>query len=410
MTERAYSDKFGDLCQRAEETLREKHADSPSLDDLSAEDVQHLFHELQVYQVELVMQNEELRRAQQGLEASRDRYADLYDDSPVGYLTFSEREMVLEANLTIATLLGVARSDLIKQSLTRFIVGEDQDIYYLHRRRLFDTREPQVCELRMVRKDGAQFWARIEAVVAQSDEGQTVCRVSVSDISERVRADEQVKASLAEKEVLLQEIHHRVKNNLQSLIYLIDMQAERSENHGVRQAFASFRGRLYTMAIIHDKLYQSQDLARIDFGAYLRELVDHVCYVVAGGQAVTLRVNAEGTLINMNIATPCGLLVNELVTNALKYAFPPSWQGGDREGNEIRVEFGLYDGEYVLVVSDNGVGLPSDLDWRATESLGLKLVNLWATHQLAGSIEADTQAGTRFTIRFADRKQKKSDS
>ena len=179
------------LRERAEETLRARSPDLPAaLDELSSEDVQRLFHELQVHQIELEMQNEGLRQAQQELEASRDRYADLYNFSPVGYLTLCEQGLIREANLTITNLLGVTRGDLIKQPLSRFIVSEDQDIYYFHHKQLVETREPQVCELRMVKKDGSQFWAQIEAVAAQAgSEGQLVYRTTVSDASERKQAE-----------------------------------------------------------------------------------------------------------------------------------------------------------------------------------------------------------------------------
>ncbi len=224
-TEQTHSDKFTELRQQAEETLHGRPIDLPAnLDELSTEDVQRLFHELQVQQVELEMQNKELRRAQQELEASRDKYVDLYDYSPVGYLILSEQGMVQEANLTIAGLLGVTRADLLDQPLSRFIVAEDQDIYYSHRRQLFETREPQVCELRMVRKDSAPFWARIEAaIIAQDGEGQPVCRATVSDVSERVRTE----ALWRQSEKELQEERNRLQailDNATAVIYLKDAQ------------------------------------------------------------------------------------------------------------------------------------------------------------------------------------------
>ena len=122
---------------------------------LSPEEAGRLLHELQVHQIELEMQNEELRRAQGELEASRARYFDLYDLAPVGYFTLSEQGLILEANLTAAAMLGVGRGDLVKQPFTRFILPEDQDIYYRHRKQLFETGSPQVCDLRMLRADAA---------------------------------------------------------------------------------------------------------------------------------------------------------------------------------------------------------------------------------------------------------------
>jgi len=183
---------------QAEEIARGKAARMPeNVEALSPEETRQMLHELRVHQIELEMQNEELRRAQAELDASRARYFDLYDLAPVGYCTVSEKGLILEANLTAATLLGVARGALVKQLLTRFILKEDQAIYYRHRKQLFETHstssgqagEPQACELRMVKKDGPAFWAYLEVTAAQNAGGATVCRVVMSDITERKQAE-----------------------------------------------------------------------------------------------------------------------------------------------------------------------------------------------------------------------------
>jgi len=182
-----------DLRRRAEERVREKAAEMPELGRaLSSEELRPVLHDLRVHQIELEMQNEELRRTQADLEASRARYFDLYDLAPVGYFTISEKGLILEANFTAATLLGVARGALIKQPLTRFIVPEDQDRYYLHRKQLFATGARQLLDLQLQRENGTQFWARFEATTAQDADGATqVCRAVVSDVSERKRMEEE---------------------------------------------------------------------------------------------------------------------------------------------------------------------------------------------------------------------------
>ncbi|MCP4537366.1 MAG: GAF domain-containing protein [Chloroflexi bacterium] len=199
MTEQTHSDKFADLRQQAEETLRGHSPSIPAdLDKLSIQEVKRLFHELQVHQIELEMQNDNLRQTQRELEASRDSYADLYDFSPVGYFTISKQGLILKANLTGATQFEMDRGRLIGKPLSRFIAREDHDTYYLHLEQLFETRTPQICELRIVRQDdapfdqsrGVRFWAHIETVVAHGNGGQVVCRATVSDITKRVRAEQ----------------------------------------------------------------------------------------------------------------------------------------------------------------------------------------------------------------------------
>ncbi len=154
-------------------------------------------HELQVHQIELEMQNEELRRAQEELIASRTRYFKLYDLAPVAYLTLDENGIILEANLAASTLLGVARGALVKKLLTRFILKEDKGIYYLYRKLLFQTGDPQSCELRMVNMDGTAFWARLETTVTQDEGGSLVFHFIISDITDRKRAEEALRENEA---------------------------------------------------------------------------------------------------------------------------------------------------------------------------------------------------------------------
>jgi len=149
-----------------------------------------MLHELQVHQIELEMQNEELRQAQAQLDAGRARYFDLYDLAPVGYVTISEQRLLLETNLTTATLLGVTRDDLIKQPFSRFVLREDQDVYYFLHKQLFETGEPHDCELRMVKKDGTTLWVQLQSTSVQDAAGLAVSRVVISDITQRKRAEE----------------------------------------------------------------------------------------------------------------------------------------------------------------------------------------------------------------------------
>ncbi len=183
-----------DLRQKAERFIRERFAGtSEESTPPSPDEIRETLHELRVHQIELEMQNEELRTAQAEIEAGRARYFDLYNLAPVGYCTLSEQGLILEANLTAVSLLGTARSALIKQPISRFILKEDQDIYYLHRKQLFETGEPQECELRLVKSDGAHFWAHLRGTAAQAEDGTPVCRVILSDTTQRKLAEEKNK-------------------------------------------------------------------------------------------------------------------------------------------------------------------------------------------------------------------------
>lgn len=186
------------LRRRAEDLSRSK-GEQPieNIEDMSLTEIRQMIHELRVHQIELKMQNEELRRTQEDLEATRARYFDFYELAPVGYCIISLEGLILEVNLTAVAQLGAARATLVKQPITRFIFKEDQDIYYLHRKRLYETGEPHACELRMVKANGDSFWVRLTATAAhqsQAHAGQVAqaspaSRLVIIDITERKQVE-----------------------------------------------------------------------------------------------------------------------------------------------------------------------------------------------------------------------------
>ena len=200
--------KAASLRERAEEIARRVETDGLKRSDaLSPEAAQRAIHELHVHQIELEMQNEELRRTQGELESSRARYFDLYALAPVGYLTIGEKGTVLEANITAARLLGVTSVELVNQPFARFVFPGDQDIHYRSRRRLVETGAAQTYELRLLKKDRDPFWARLEAIRVQDGDGAPACRVVVSDITEHKRAEQMLRASEMRHRVLFEKSH-----------------------------------------------------------------------------------------------------------------------------------------------------------------------------------------------------------
>ena len=216
------------------------------------------------------------------------------------------------------------------------------------------------------------------------------------ELAERERAQAQIKASLQEKEVLLQEVHHRVKNNLQVISSLLDLQSQHVRDDRSLEMLRDSRNRVRSMALIHESLYHSKDVAQIDFADYMRDLSANLfgSYRIQV-ETIELHTKIDGITLAVDTAIPCGLIINELVSNALKYAFPAG-----REG-EIVVEMRAdHNGGVVLTVADNGVGFPSEVDFRDTSSLGLQLVNT-LVRQLRGTIELTGGGGTRFEIAFS---------
>ena len=281
------------LRTRAEKITRGKAARmSENLEALTPEETRRMLHELRVHQIELEMQNEELRRAQAELDASRARYFDLYDLAPVGYFTLSEKGQILEANLNAATLLGVARGALVKRLFTRFLLREDQAIYHQLRKQLFETDsigslrpssvqagqagEPQACELRMMKMNGTAFWARLEATAAQDAGGAPVCRVVLSDITGR----KQVEAALQQvHDELEQRVVERTEDLRQANEKLRDDITERERG---KEALQESEAKYRSLAASVDSMYLvdresvylfMNEGHRIRFGLPLEEII-----------------------------------------------------------------------------------------------------------------------------------------
>ncbi len=196
--------RFKKLRKRAEKQLLERDVDRS---DMPLADIHELIHELEVHQIELEMQNEELRQAQLDLEAARDKYTDLYDFAPVGYFSIGDKGLILDANLMGATMLGRERGKLTGRRFSQFIAKNDQDVFYLHRQKLFETKTKQVCELKLAKKDGAEFYAQLESYAVKDEAGNySSIRTSLSDITERKQAELALMATKQEIESIVKTV------------------------------------------------------------------------------------------------------------------------------------------------------------------------------------------------------------
>jgi PAS domain S-box-containing protein len=362
------------LRKRAEALVGESAGEIPeNLEALSPETAWRALHELRVHQIELEMQNVELRRAQEELEDSRARYFDLYDLAPVGYFTLSERGLILEVNLTAAQLLGVARSALVKQPLSRFILAEDEDIHYRCYKQLLETGAPQSWELRFLRKDAAPFWARVEAAMAQDAGGAFECRAVVSDITERKAAEQQtlwnaeleqrvrsrtaaLEAANKELEAFAYSVAHDLRAPLRgidgwSLALLEDYGAHLDAQ--AREHLDRVRSEAQHMGRLIDGLLQLSRVARA-------QIVPRAIDLTALAQTVAARLREAhpGRLLEFVIGpglTGTGdaplleVALTNLLDNAVKFTHPRA---------QARIEFGKIeqDRETAFFVRDNGVG------------------------------------------------------
>ena len=228
------------------------------------------------------------------------------------------------------------------------------------------------------------------------------------DITERKRVEQALRDSLAEKETLLCEVHHRVKNNLAAMISLLELQRAMQIDVAALSLLNELSGRVKAMSLVHEMLYHSDTLNRIDFHAYLQALIEYLRRSFDLHDAIRIDVAATGVWMSLDTAIPCGLIVNELVINALKYAFPEHQPRPGANTCHIDITVTWADSAYTLIVADNGVGLPADLDWTTTKTLGLRLVRMLGQHQLQGTLELGRTGGTCVALRFGARHQNRS--
>jgi two-component sensor histidine kinase len=242
--------------------------------------------------------------------------------------------------------------------------------------------------------------------VRYGEEGKNILRFvsdQVAMVIHRKQAEEALRVSLREKEVLLREIHHRVKNNMQVISSLLNLQARHILDPAVLAMFQESQRRIRAMALVHEKLYLSKDLSSIEFSEYLESLALHLSHFFqVDPHLIRLKMNMEKIFMNISTAIPCGLIVNELVSNSLKHAFP------EGRGGELRIELrrtGAH--KFLLIVGDSGIGFPAGLDFRSTDTLGMQIVTM-LVDQLDGHIELDRQDGTSFRIAFEEQRSKQS--
>jgi len=245
------------------------------------------------------------------------------------------------------------------------------------------------------RKDGSEFpaqWSRSE--IAWN--GRTICTYILHDITPPTVTEERLRATLREKDVLIEEVHHRVKNNLQVITSLLGLQARSIKDPATRKTFEESRYRVQAMAILHEILYESSSLAEIDFADYIRRMVEHLVRSYGAASRIRTEVRLEPLHCHRDVALPCGLIVNELLSNAFKYAFP----GGKTGAIRVVLRRGA-EGKVHLLVGDNGVGLPAGLDWKTSPTLGLRLVRTLA-RQIGAEVKIRGREGTLFSITFLD--------
>ncbi|HEY9862432.1 MAG TPA: PAS domain S-box protein [Candidatus Obscuribacterales bacterium] len=350
------------------------------------------------YFISVIEDISERRQAEAQLQKSLKELSDIkfaLDQSAI-VVTTDQRGIITDVNDKFCELSQYTREELLGRNHRLINSGYHDSTFFQNLWSAISKGKVWKGEIKNRAKDGSYYWVDTTIVPFLNEQGQPFQYLAIRfDVTNRKQIEERMRTSLQEKEVLLKEIHHRVKNNLQIISSLLNLQCQNLEDGEVIAAFRESQNRIESMALIHEKLYQSEDMARINASEYIYDLVSNLFYTYEINlDAIALKIDVDEIWLGLDTAIPCGLIINELVLNALKHAFPNGRAG------EVFIHFGVRDTHHLmLAVSDTGVGLPKDLDYQKTDSLGLQLVNA-LTHQIEGIIKVNEIDGVEFEIVF----------
>ncbi len=326
-------------------------------------------------------------------------------------IVVSDKGNIQTVNQTALNLLCYADDELLNEPLDK-IFEEEFSLNELIVNHLLINESTGIVEKSFLTKDNRKIPVLFSASLMRSEDGLVQGIVCVAtDITERRKAEDQVKASLKEKEILLQEIHHRVKNNLQVIISLLSLQSKDIKDQKVLKMFKESQDRIHSISLVHEGIYRSKDLAHIKLEGYVRKLTSDLLksYKVNEG-IITLNIDVEDMNIGIDTSIPCGLIINELLSNSLKHAFP------DKRKGEIDIKiYRTGDSEIEMNFRDNGVGLPEKSDFRDSSGFGFRMVIDLVEYKLMGrinhirgksSVSCDRGKGTQFQIIFKEIKYK----
>jgi|GEM_PF-2539299 len=337
------------------------------------------------------------KKMKKALHESEEMYKTLLKTDPDSVVTTDLEGNIIQFSQRTMFMHGYSQDELEGKSIFDLFAPECQDKAL---RTLMETIENGTSrnnQLTLLKKDGARFTGEINASTIKNLKGEDfTVMYTMRDITHHKQAEAQIQASLDEKEVLLREIHHRVKNNLQIISSLLNLQSSYLKDETSRDVLKESKDRVKSMAMIHQKLYQSGNFEEIEMGEYIEYLVNGLfsSYGVDSDK-IKLNTDLQKIYLDIDTAIPLGLIINEIITNSIKHAFPGELKG------EIFIKIFQEGENYLIVVADNGVGLPEDLDVEKTASLGMQLVNN-LVRQIDGELELKRTRGTEFRIKFTN--------
>lgn len=336
----------------------------------------------------------EQKKAERALEKEKAYFDQLFEEAPEAISVTTSKGKILRVNEEFTRLFGFTKQEAVGKYLDDLIAPKEYHDEAVDITQKVARGMKGFYETQRRHKDGSLIDVSLLVSPVLMNKKQVAVYGIYRDITEQKKAEKTIEASLKEKDVMLREIHHRVKNNLQIIISLLRLQSAQIKNKKDLEMFKESQDRIRSMALIHEKLYQSEDLARVEFSRYIQSFASHLfrTYQV-DPNSIRLHTEVEKFSIDINRAIPLGLIINELLSNSLKHAFPDGRKG------DIHVKLHSHPKGRTLTIKDNGVGLPDDLDLQNAETLGMQLITS-LVNQISGTLEVKREEGTTFVINF----------
>ena len=359
---------------------------------LNSAEIENLIRELELKNIEYEFKTEELISERDIAAAAAARFNTFYESAAMGYFTLNPDSTITEMNMSGASMLGGKRSDLAGRKFRSFVSPETLPEFDEFMEKIFKSDSSLICEVRLKIENNIKSFIHIEGIISSTE---NKCYINAMDITDRKLAEETVYNLLNEKELILKEVHHRVKNNMYNIGALLNMQANARTDEAARSVLFDAAGRVQSMSVLYDKLYRSKHTAAVSLKEYFPDLIHEIAGIFPQKKFVKIKTRIDDIVLDARILSILGILVNEIITNSMKYAFT------GRSDGVINVTASKTGKKIVITIADDGEGISESVTFENSTGFGMQLVGM-LTEQLEGNIKIDRGEGTKFVLEFED--------